>query len=566
MSQHIDDEKKDFYAEHHDTAVSNELGYGNEKRRDTVIDKDAGAYLHDAADAVQTQKTQGFREAFAQYKPAMIYSIIFSSAIIMEGYDTLLLGQFYAQPAFAKRFGVDVKGNGDYQIPAKWQTGLGCATQIGNILGLQITGVLSEKLGYRPTMLIALFLLTGFLFIQFFAVNLTMLLIGYLLLGFPWGTFQTMTVSYAAEVMPVRLRQYLTTYVNLCWVIGQIISSGVNRALVNRTDQWAYKIPFAIQWFWPIPIFIGIVFAPESPWWLTRKGKFEEAEKACMRLTSRSSGFSQDDAKKQVAMMHHTNELEKAQKVGVQFWHCFKGTNLRRTEIACIVWLIQTTCGSPLMGNATYFLRQAGLSPDVASTLNLIMFVIGGCGTVGSWFIMQPFGRRTLYLWGEIALAVLMLAVGGMGFAANTTGRNYGIGALLIIFTGTYDLTVGPVCYSLVAEIGSTRLRSKTVILARNLYNLGGLVVGFVNPYMLNPDEWNLGPKSALVWLVTGLMGIVWTFFRLPEPKGRTYGELDILFERRVPARLFSKTEVDEFDAAERDAAENVGGTGAFVH
>jgi hypothetical protein len=49
-------------------------------------------------------------------------------------------------------------------------------------------------------MLTALVCLTGFLFIQFFAVNLPMLLVGYLLLGFPWGTFQTMTVSYAAEV------------------------------------------------------------------------------------------------------------------------------------------------------------------------------------------------------------------------------------------------------------------------------------------------------------------------------------------------------------------------------
>ena len=56
-------------------------------------------------------------------------------------------------------------------------------------------------------MLVALLALTGFLFIQFFAVNLPMLLVGYLLLGFPWGCFQTLTVSYAAEVMPVRLRQ-----------------------------------------------------------------------------------------------------------------------------------------------------------------------------------------------------------------------------------------------------------------------------------------------------------------------------------------------------------------------
>lgn len=128
--------------------------------------------------------------------------------------------------------------------------------------------------------------------------------------------------------------------------------------------------------------------APESPWWLVRAGKFEEAEKALMKLTTRKSGYSHDDAKSQVALIHHTNELEKSMKVGTSYFECFKmhGGNcvcsqslhllrladsvlliVRRTEIACMVWLIQTICGSPLMGMATYFFRQAGLAPDTVS-------------------------------------------------------------------------------------------------------------------------------------------------------------------------------------------------------
>jgi SP family general alpha glucoside:H+ symporter-like MFS transporter len=324
-----------------------------------------------------------------------------------------------------------------------------------------------------------------------------------------------------------------------------------------------FQIPFALQWIWVLPIGVGIAFAPESPWWLTRKGRFADAEKSLMRLTARGSGFTEDDAKKQVALMDHTNQLEIAQHDGVQFWHCFQGTNLRRTEIACIVWLIQSTCGSPLMGNATYFLKQAGLSEEVASTLNLIMFAIGACGTIGSWWLMQFAGRRTIYFYGQIALNILMLLTGVLGTIKGGDGKNYAIGALLIIFTGLYDLTIGPVCYSLVAEIGSTRLRAKTVILARNLYNLGGLVINIVNPYMLNTTAWNLGAKSGYVWAITGVCGTIWTWFRLPEPKGRTYGELDILFEQKVPARLFSKTPVDEFAASERDAAHNATGGGA---
>ena len=56
------------------------------------------------------------------------------------------------------------------------------------------------------------------IFLLFFAVDVQMLLAGYILCGLPWGVFQTLTTTYAAEVTPVGLRAYLTSYVNLCWV------------------------------------------------------------------------------------------------------------------------------------------------------------------------------------------------------------------------------------------------------------------------------------------------------------------------------------------------------------
>ena len=67
----------------------------------------------------------------------------------------------------------------------------------------------------------ALSLVTAFIFIPFFAHNIVQLLVGLILMGIPWGVFQTLTCTYAAEVCPTGLRAYLTTYVNLCWVIGQ---------------------------------------------------------------------------------------------------------------------------------------------------------------------------------------------------------------------------------------------------------------------------------------------------------------------------------------------------------
>lgn len=93
-------------------------------------------------------------------------------------------------------------------------------------------------------MIASLVALTGSIFIPFFAENLITLEVGEILCGIPWGIFQTLTTAYASEVCPTQLRAYLTTYVNLCWVFGQLIGSGVLRAHALGTDKWSYKIPF----------------------------------------------------------------------------------------------------------------------------------------------------------------------------------------------------------------------------------------------------------------------------------------------------------------------------------
>lgn len=78
---------------------------------------------------------------------------------------------------------------------------------------------------------------------------------------------------------------------------------------------------------------------------------------------------------------------------------------------------------------------------------------------------MRWFGRRTLYLAGLVTMTILLVAIGGIGCVPKSvTGASWGIGALLLLYTAVYDATVGPVCYCLVSEISSTRLRAKTVV------------------------------------------------------------------------------------------------------
>lgn len=64
----------------------------------------------------------------------------------------------------------------------------------------------------------------------------------------------------------------------------------------------------------------------------------------------------------------------------------------------------------------------------------------------------------------------------------------------------------------------------------------------------MNPTAWNASGKTGFFWGGTALLTFIWAYFRLPETKGRTYEELDILFARKISARKFASENVDAYE------------------
>ncbi|CAJ2511685.1 Uu.00g073100.m01.CDS01 [Anthostomella pinea] len=501
--------------------------------------------VSEANAANEKERHMKLSHAFKVYPKAIGWSMLLSSCLIMEGYGTAVVGSYTAYPAFRDKFGTKAP-NGVYAIPASWQNGISGATNVGEIIGLQIAGIVSERWGYRWTILTALIGVTGFIFFPFYAETLTVFLVGELFQGMAWGVFQTMTTVYAAEVCPVPLRHYLTAYVNLCWIIGQFISSGVLVGLESRTDDWGYKIPFALQWIWPIPIAIGTYLAPESPWWCVRKGQKARAEESLKRL-ARSSGFSQRDADAAMALMVYTDEMEKQVAAGTTYWDCFKGVDLRRTEIVCMTWIAQTMSGTALGGLSALFYQQAGISDADSFKLNWGKDALGAVGTITSWFVLNRVGRKTLMFSGMCVIFVLLLIIGFMGIHTHPSAAEaWAAGTMVLLLSATANFSIGPVVYTIVSEVPSTRLRAKSIILARNGYN--AINIAFVNVVsyrQVSPGEWNWGLKSGFFWAGVNAVFTTYVFFRMPETRGRTYAELDILFENKVPPRKFASTKIE---------------------
>jgi len=107
--------------------------------------------------------------------------------------------------------------------------------------------------------------------------------------------------------------------------------------------------------------------------------------------------------------MVYTDEMEKNVSVGTNYRDCFKGADLRRTEIVCMTWLAQTLSGTSLGGLAAFFYQQAGISDSDSFKLDWGKNAISFVGTVTSWFVLNKIGRKTLMLSGMCTIFILLL-------------------------------------------------------------------------------------------------------------------------------------------------------------
>lgn len=177
----------------------------------------------------------------------------------------------------------------------------------------------------------------------------------------------------------------------------------------------------------------------KSPWWLLRKGRTDEARKTLDRLVTAPAGTVNNNHR--LAMMQHTLEQEQKLKIGGSFLDCFKGTNLRRTEIAMISWGGQIFPGFIIQSYTTYFFTLAGLPSKDSFNMTLGTYGMAFLGTCGSWFLQGRMGRRTIYVSGLVIMLPIMWIVAFLEFAPNAATNapiKWAQSSILMIWFFTY--------------------------------------------------------------------------------------------------------------------------------
>lgn len=155
-------------------------------------------------------------------------------------------------------------------------------------------------------------------------------------------------------------------------------------------------------------------------------------------------------------------------------------------------------------------------------------------------FLADILGRRKILIAGCTGQLIFLFTIAGIGLAKNpNTIQKNTLVASVMLFNFCFAFSVAPLSYVIGAEIGTAALREKTMAFNTAIGIISAFVVTFSVPYILAAIGVNMG------WLFGGMaiVAIAFTYFCVPELKGRSLEALDELFEARVSARKFASTE-----------------------
>ncbi|KXH38287.1 maltose permease MAL31 [Colletotrichum salicis] len=478
----------------------------------------------------------GIWKSFVRYPWACAWCVYACWTIILLSFDVQAAGAVVGIPEFRKDFGYEF--NGDYVLPAIWQSAFSGAPIATAVISSIASAELADHIGRKKVLALALVISFIAVAIEFIATTNPVFFAGKLLNGLMVGAVGTIMVSYIGEITPLALRGIFTCGVGVAYGIGLLVAFVVINYTSTVESRWAYRTVFCCQFGFAGVSAILWPFMPESPWWLVSKGKKDEALKSLGRL-----GHSGNEGRAKLALIERTLNEVKAETDGVTYLECFKKSNLRRTIISIMPLCIQSFSGIAFV--ASYFtfdyldyLQPAGYSTSMSYQLQIAQPVLSIVGNLMAAAVIDRVGRGNLTFYGLAILTVFLLITGGLG-TGTSQPMIKGTVAFILIYSWWYNVSIGSTAFSLLAEVSTSRLRAKTVAIGYASQNSINVMWQFVIPYMFNPDKANLGAKIAFIFGGLCLFSLAYLWLFQPETGGRSYEELYEMFAKSVQARKF---------------------------
>ncbi|KAH7347300.1 general substrate transporter [Plectosphaerella cucumerina] len=476
--------------------------------------------------------------------PRLIYTCFFLSlAFFTFGYDAAVGGGTLAMTPFIRQFSHKTGPDGSPFLTSTDISVLTALPGTGCLLGLPLSAKYADRYGRKRIILLGCIFSAVGSAIQTGAFGIPEMVIGRWIANVAIWLFLVLGSTFMAEISPENIRGAIVGLSIVLINVAVVVASGINWAMSSQTSPLSFRLPLGLGILWPALLFVALLFVDDSPTFYLTKSRDADALRS---LYSLRTGYPKSAIEAEFASLKSQHSLRENESQ-VPWTDIFRGTNLRRTLISLSIGNMQQLSGIAFATNyATIFLAtvSGGVSPFL---LTLVGAVLALSGAITGLFLVDLIGRRPLALATFTIIFAIDLTVGVLGFFDYTNKINVSraIASLCMLFSFFFAAGFGPLNYVVSSEIPTARLRNKTSSCSFLTVAIFSTIVNYVLPYIAQPDAGNLGPKTYLIFAGWMAGCLVITFFYLPETKGRTPAELDIMFAARVPARAFKHYKCD---------------------
>ncbi|KAI0400606.1 general substrate transporter [Xylaria palmicola] len=457
---------------------------------------------------------------------------------IFFGYDSGYINGVMAMPYFVQQ----IEGPGATSLSGPSKGLITSVLSLGTFVGALAAGDFADLFGRRTTVLgSCVVFLVGVIF-QLASAGLPLLVVGRVIAGLGVGGVSAVLILYMSEIAPRKVRGAIVSGYQFCITVGLLLASAIDYTTQNRDDSGSYRIPIAIQMVWALVLTSGLSFLPESPRFYVRRGELDRAADALSRVRGQDidSDFIKDELAEIVA--HHEQERSLMPEGG--YWStwriCVRGSltdgssNLRRTILGTSLQMMSQWTGVNFVFYFGTTLVHLGTIQD-PFLISLITTLVNVFSTPISFWTIEKVGRRPLFLWGALGMAICQFVVAVVGTITYAAAALPAMITFICIFISFFASTWGPGSWVLIGEIFPLPMRARGVALSTASNWLWNFVIGLVTPYMVDKDKADLGAKVFYIWGSLCACAFVYTWFLVPETKGLTLEQVDEMLEETTP-------------------------------
>ncbi|KAF5026819.1 hypothetical protein F66182_1103 [Fusarium sp. NRRL 66182] len=471
------------------------------------------------------------RVAWASLSPMLVFSCFcLLVGDMLFGFDTGSFGGILANPGFINQFGTYNPQTESYAFTSSQTSIMSSIPFIGKFVGCLVAGSAIERYGHRIVFVLLSIISFAGVILEITAADagsgtgrFSQFLIGRVVVYVSVGLVEVDVTTYQAEIVPAPFRGLVVISLQLFLTAGALVASGVNKAYSTYTNGVGWKTVTGLQFIFPALLIVFVYFIPDSPRWLLSKDRETEATECLCRLRSKADadeGRCDDEitAIKQ-ALREHVHKGPWVDLV--------RGNNLRQTAIVMVYYFFQQATGQAFASTyQTVFYKENGYA-DKAFTYPIINSVLGCLAVIPAMYLVDNLGRRYTLMISYALQALWLFVLAGVGsMTSKTTTERNTVVAAFMLFTLCYNMGSASIPYLLGGEIPNAALREKTQSLGTSWNVIWAFVTNYIIPYMLSGLHFGVG------WVFGGIsaFAFVFTFFFLPETKGRALEEIDAIF------------------------------------